>query len=137
MTTITDLKKVRSIADLKLLNIGYLQYDIGGRGGSVHYSCSDVAEHFSVDADKLTPKIGAYTNYLGGGLRGSITGSQVRGLSKRKTALVEALINACVRAYQNAEDELGMNDEEDEDGDINWEAKGTNAARGAGIVSAY
>ena len=138
MTTLTKLKKVNSIEELEALKIGLLFYDIGCRGGNVGYSGATIAEHFNIGERLLPSKFGAYTNYLGGGIRGAITTSSFdTRITGRKLSLLTALAEACKRAYQNAEDEAGMNDEQDDDGEINWDAKATNAARRAGTVSAY
>ena len=114
--TIKDLKKANTIEDLENLNIGNLRYDIGYRGGSLFYSASDISETFDIPEWQLTGKVGAYVNYLGGGLRGSVSTSDYNRVEgKRKQRLVEELLNACQRAYINAENEQGMNDEEYED----------------------
>lgn len=139
MITLTQLKKVNSIEQLEDLCIGSnVQYEIGGRGGYVGYYNESISIHLKVARHLLPSKFGAYTNYLGGGMRGAITTSTFNtSITGRKAQLLTALAEACKRAYQNAEDEAGMNDEEDEDGETNWDAKATNAARRAGIVSAY
>jgi hypothetical protein len=82
--------------------------------------------------------IGAYVNYLGGGLRGSIqTSSYSTEIVGKKKELLDLLLEACVRVYENLEDESGLNDEEYENGDTNWDALGTKMSRKAGISSAY
>jgi hypothetical protein len=137
MTTITQLKKVQTLEDLQTLRIGRVIYECGGRGGYCGFYATSIAEHFGVNEHELPNKFGCYVNYLGGGLRGSVTQSEYHNVktSVRKSKLLAALAAACVRVYNDMEG--SMNDEEDDDGDINWEAKGTNAARAAGIVSAY
>jgi len=114
--------------------------DIGGRGGKLGVYSSGLASLLKINDYDIPSKIGAYCNYLGGGLRGAITcsdGFQNHGVPKRKAEILDEFCEMCKRVYQNVEDEDGMNDEVDGDGEINWEAKGTNASRNAGIVSAY
>jgi hypothetical protein len=127
MVTIKQIKSANTISDLAELNIGRLSYDIGGRGGHVAFTSRDVSEAFGIRYEQLTSKVGAYTNYLGGGIRSSVMQSEFHRIKdKRKQRLVEELTLACKRAYLNAEDEMHLNDEEYEDGDINWDAKATN-----------
>lgn len=138
MVTMKQLKKASTIEDLEDLEIGSVYCDISHRGGGIGFYGSDVAEHFDVDQTLLPPKFGAGCNYLGGGLRGSIFPSNFSPKIKgEKEMLLRELANACVRAYKNAENETGMNDETDEDGETNWDALGTKASRNAGIESAY
>lgn len=139
MVTLTQLKNVNTLSELEALCIGSnVQYEIGGRGGCVAYHNESIAKHFNIPRHQLPVMFGAYTNYLGGGVRGAITISGFNNrIVGRKEQLLIALANACKRAYQNAEDETGMNDEEDEDGEINWDAKATNAIRVAGLVNVY
>jgi hypothetical protein len=131
---ISQLNKIQSVSGLEELGIGKLQYDIGGRGGYLGFYGSDVAAALNVNANDLPGKFGVYCNYLGGGIRGAVTAS---GYNKAcsKAALLDALSAACKRAYVNAEAEL--NDETYEDGDTNWDAIATKAARAAGTKSAY
>lgn len=136
--TIKQLKKVYTIEDLQDLGIGRVQYEVGGRGGYVGFYGQAVAEAFSIPQSQLTGKVGAYVNYLGGGLRGAVSTSEYsRVQNKRKIRLVEELLEACRRAYVNAENEIGLNDEEDEDGETNWNAVATAGVRAAGISRAY
>lgn len=136
--TAKQLKKANTIEELENLNIGNLQYDIGYRGGSLYFHALSVAETFGIPEWQLTGKVGAYVNYLGGGLRGSVCTSDFNKVEgKRKQKLVEELLNACKRAYLNAENEAGLNDEEYEDGDTNWDALGTSRVREAGISRSY
>lgn len=136
--TIKQLKSANSIEDLQELGIGRVQYEVGGRGGYVAFYGQSVAEAFSIPEWQLTGKVGAYVNYLGGGLRGSVCTSECsRVEGKRKIRLVEELLEACRRAYLNTENEIGLNDEEYGDGDTNWDALGTARVRVAGISRAY
>jgi hypothetical protein len=118
-----------------------LRYRIGDRGGYVGVSSSDFISWLGLNnvVDYLLPNmIGAACNYLGGGLRGDIVVSTYSDkLPEDIAKLVDAFTDVCRSAYLCAEDEMNMNEEYDEDGDTNWEAVGTNAARDAGITSAY
>jgi hypothetical protein len=138
MTTITLLKKVETLEQLEALKIGNIDYDLSYRGGYLGFRSSAVAEHFKCDDYLLPNKFGAYCNYLGGGIRGSVVPSNFGKLPKRKTELLKALGEACVRVYINLENENNMNNEYDEySGEPNWEAMGTNRARLKGIVSGF
>ena len=138
MTPIKQIREVETLADLQALNIGQVIYDIGHRGGNLGFSGAAVAEHFDLDSGLLPRNFGAYCNYLGGGIRGSVSASTFSNqITGRKAKLLIALGEACVRAYKSVEDENGQNDEEYPDGDTNWDAVATKAARNAGIQSAY
>ena len=138
MKTLKELRAVQTIDDLEELGIGRVYCDISHRGGGVGFYQSDVAEHFNVDSTLLPRHFGAGCNYLGGGLRGAIFASNFSDRIKgTKASLLKELAQACVRAYQNAENGTGLNDDEYPDGDTNWEALGTKMNRQAGIRSAY
>ena len=132
-----EVRKCKTTGDLELLGIGRLVGDGPGyRGGTLGFCGSDVAAYVGCDEADLPGKVGCYCNYLGGGVRGSVVGggysSNVTG---SKAELLDALAEACKRAYVNAEN--GLNDETDGDGDTNWDALATKGARAAGVVSAY
>jgi|GEM_PF-4033052 hypothetical protein len=135
---IKQLRKVQSIADLEALEIGALSYDIGYRGGTLGFNGSDVATAFDVDPNYLPHHFGAYVNYLGGGIRGALN---VSGFSDkvtgRKADLLNELQDACKRAYLEAENEQGLNETTDNEGETNWDALATQRARDAGIDKAY
>lgn len=136
--TIKQLKNVHTIEDLQDLEIGRVQCEIGHRGGYVGFYGTSVSQALSIPENQLTGKVGAYVNYLGGGLRGSVATSEYgRVENKRKIRLVEELLEACRRAYINAENEIGLNEEEYEDGETNWDAVGTAGVRAAGVTRAY
>lgn len=133
-----DLKKVKSIEGFKSLGFGEPLYDIGHRGGYFGYYGGEVARVLDVPEGMISDKCGAYCNYLGGGIRGAVTGSGYsKDLSAAKQALVKAFQDACVRVYIALENGTGLNDSEYPDGDTNWEAQATAAAWRAGTVSAY
>ena len=132
MKTLKELRAVQTIDDLEDLEIGSVCCDISHRGGGLGFYSEDVASHFEVERFYLPPKFGAGCNYLGGGLRGSIFASTFSAkITGRKAELLNELASACVRAYKNAENESGLNDEEDSDGETNWEALGTRMSRDA------
>lgn len=136
---IKQLEAANSLEDLNALNIGGLTWEVGGRGGYVGFYHRDIVKLLNLDknAQVLPYTFGAYCNYLGGGIRGSITASGYRDVVRPDQAeVLDAIAQACIRAYKSAEDDMFMNEVE-EDGEPNWEAIGTDAARKAGIVSAY
>ena len=138
MVGIREIKKVRTYEDLENLGIGNVYCDIGSRGGGVGLFSSDVANEFGVSEGHLPPKFGAGCNYLGGGIRGSIFASDFdKKITGRRARLLSELGEACCRVYGDIENENRMNDEEDEDGETNWDAKATKNARKNGVVSAY
>jgi hypothetical protein len=111
---------------------------MGYRGGTLGISSQVVSEKLGIPSYLLPGMIGAYVNYLGGGIRGSIqTSTYSTEITGKKKELLDLLLEACVRVYEDIENESGMNDEEDEDGDTNWDALGTKMCRRAGVASAY
>lgn len=146
MLKLAEIENVQTLEDLYDLVIdqgcgsGAISYEIGGRGGYVGIDSDCVAGMLDVDADcfgLLPVQVGAYCNYLGGGLRGSVCVSNHGIQDPEKAELIDALAEACRRAYYDCENGSGMNDECDDDGEPNWEAIGTNASRRAGIERAY
>lgn len=112
--------------------------DISHRGGTFGFKAEKVASLLDIPKELLPGNIGAYCNYLGGGLRGSIQVSTYSDkITGRKKALLDAFLQACKRVYEIIENEQSLNDTEYPDGETNWEAVGTNASRCAGIKSAY
>ena len=102
MLKIADLKKVKTYDDLEGLSIGRIICDISYRGGNIGFYGSDVANMFDVSEGDLPNKFGAGCNYLGGGLRGSIFGSDFSGrITGRKARLLNELAEACIRVYEN------------------------------------
>ena len=131
-------KQAKSLV-LDLENEGKVEYDIGGRGGTYGIPSHVLLDAMGLDVDYydcyLPRKIGAYVNYLGGGIRGSILGSTYSENLPRKIALdLERIIDACKQRYEELENETGLNTEES-DGEINWEAEATKQARKNGIAS--
>lgn len=138
MATLKQINKVQTLEQLNALNIGTVDYEFGYRGGNLGFHGSDVAESFKIDSNYLPRMYGAYCNYLGGGIRGAISPSGFSdSVPEVKAKRLRALADACIRVYNNLEDESGLNDTEDEDGDTNWDALATKGARRSGIVSAY
>lgn len=132
------LNDANSIEELESILEADAIVDISYRGGGLGFHARDVARLAEVDSDFLPGKFGAFCNYLGGGLRGRIVGSdwdsEIEGKSRD---ILEALSKACVRAYETAEHEAGLLEDEDEDGETNWENIGTKKARAAGVISGY
>jgi hypothetical protein len=138
MKTLKELRAVNTAEDLESLNIGRLEYEISYRGGNLGFSGNSIANEFEVETWQLPGHFGAYCNYLGGGLRGSICTSNFSDtINGKKADLLNELAEACKRAYENIEAESGLIDTEDEDGETNWENLGTQNCRNAGIISAY
>lgn len=136
--TLPKIKKCQTVHDLEGLGIGRVVVEVSHRGGGLGFMGSDVAAAFGVDPSLLSHKYGAGCNYLGGGLRGSIVPSgHSREITGLPAVLLDELAQACVRAYQSVEDEMGLNAETDEAGETNWDAVGTATSRQARIQSAY
>lgn len=126
--------------------------DISHRGGTFGFWASDAigelfpnleCEEKSDVVEALPQKLGAYCNYLGGGLRGAVcvSGSASdfisHGVPEDKAEIIAEFLLAVRERYTEIENETYLNEEEDEDGETNWDAIGTNASRRAGVVSAY
>jgi len=140
MISIKKLKAVNTLEDLQNLNLGPVHWAVTHRGGHVGFSCDDIAKHLVVLADFLPPNYGAFCNYLGGGVRGVIMESGYSSnmeMFPKKIKWLNELSAACVRVYKSIENEIGLNELEDENGEINWDAMATKAARNSGQKSAY
>lgn len=137
-------KKMRALLE-EMEGDNRMLYEIGHRGG--HYGTYAIRAvealfpNLTQDAqDKLAEgmpdKFGAYCNYLGGGMRGAVG---VSGFSSSLPAYARTKLGAFQVACKERYIELegSMNDEEDEDGETNWDAIATRAARGSGTLSAY
>ena len=112
--------------------------DISYRGGNLGFYGSFIAEFVGTDDWLLPNKFGAYSNYLGGGLRGAIVASNYNSsITGVKADLLNAIGKAIIRAYNYYEAGDGLQDETDENSEINWENLGTNKSRQAGVISAY
>ena len=137
--TLTNLKKINTLEQLKELDMGSPFYDIGYRGGHLGFRGIDVANRLGIDYANIPSSFGVYCNYLGGGVRGALVVSDFNvNVKGRKKQLLEAVGEACKRVYINIEGGSGLNDEYDEhSGEPNWEAMATNRARLKGILSAY
>jgi hypothetical protein len=111
---------------------------VSHRGGHVGFFGASLSSFLDIPINLLPGNAGAYCNYLGGGLRGSIQLSTYSSkITGRKKIILNALLNACKRVYINIETASGLTSETDDDGQTNWENTGTNACRAAGINSAY
>ena len=139
MITLKQIKEVTTVEGLEALGIGEVEVDISHRGGGVGFYASDVAVHFDVPEIYLPRKFGCGCNYLGGGIRGAIfpSGFGRTSVSAKTGKLLDALSEACIRAYNSVEQENNMQAEEYPDGETNWDNVASNASRKAGIKSAY
>jgi hypothetical protein len=133
---IKQIEKVQTVEDLEALGIGNVQCEIGHRGGGLGFFGEDVAKAVGVNESYLSHKYGCGCNYLGGGVRGSIFVSGYdKAITGKKAQVLDAIAEACKRAYINGENEMGLNG--DIDGETNWDAEATRRARESGVVSAY
>lgn len=125
-----ELKHIFSLEELQALGIGEIVYDISHRGGDLGFYGRDVAAALDIEAHLLPKKLGAYCNYLGGGVRRHIfTSDYTDTIEAEKTIeFLEELSSACARVYKNVEDDLGLNDTGDGD-ETNWEALTTKTVR--------
>lgn len=110
MVKIAELKKVKTYEDLEQLGIGNVYCDISYRGGGVGFYGVDVARALDISEGDIPGKFGAYCNYLGGGLRGSINSSGFNdnlwnSVTRNKARLLEELARACVRVYDYIDNE--------------------------------
>jgi hypothetical protein len=136
--TLTNLKKIYTLEQLKELDLGSPIYDIGERGGHLGFAGIHVANRIGVSSNYLPKNYGVYCNYLGGGIRGALTHSGFDDkISIRKKQLLEALADACKRVYNDIELELGLFDDTDADGETNWNNVATKKARESGTISGY
>jgi predicted hydrocarbon binding protein len=124
---------------IELEEEGKVIYEIGYRGGNYGLSVERAIELLEIKerwTDFLLAKVGVYCNYLGGGLRGAIVGGGYgKEIPEKDAKKIENFYKACKERYLEIEN--GLNDEEDENGETNWDAIGTNRSREAGIISAY
>jgi hypothetical protein len=133
------LKRVETPDELfEVLGVkGFDVAEISYRGGHLGFYRKRVAEWLDIPKEYLPKKVGAYCNYLGGGIRGAICVSDYSSkITGRKREILNELLEAIKRCYLYYENEMGLNDEEVE-GETNWEAEATKQARTQGIESAY
>ena len=127
LTTLTELSAIANVS-----------YQIGDRGGFLGIPGETVATLLDIESHLLPKSVGVYVNYLGGGLRGGICKSQYSSeITGEKKELLDLLIDACQSAYIDAEYELCLNEDYDDNGEMDWNSIGTKAVRTAGILSAY
>lgn len=143
MVSAKTLDKIKTHEDMlafaKKHNIN-LTWDIGYRGGGYGAYAESLARYLKISPEDLPRKYGCGCNYLGGGVRGSIFVSGYNNDLQKKEKVKEfldAFAEACKRAYEDLENQSGLNDDYDSDGDTNWEARATKSSRKAGIISAY
>jgi hypothetical protein len=133
------LKRIKTPDELfEVLGVdGFDDAEISYRGGSLGFYRKRVTEWLDIPEEYLPKKVGAYCNYLGGGIRGAICVSDYSPkITGKKREILDELLEAIRRCYLYYENEMGLNDEE-VDGEINWETEATKQARAQGITSAY
>ena len=139
-------KTVREIV-LEMEEENRIEYEISHRGGTygaaagsvitalfptLSYKKQEELEHL------ISSKFGVYCNYLGGGIRGAICRSDFdKKIPAKYAKRLDSFTRECKNRYLAIENESQLNDEEDEDGNTNWDAAGTNRSRVAGVKSAY
>ena len=137
MLTTKEIKACTNIDDLLELGIAGLKYEIDHRGGYIGYNARCVFNHMEIPEKYLevsTGTIGAFCNYLGGGVRGTITFTIIdESIPVRHRRKLQALVNACYRAYWSAENEMHLNDLTYGDGETNYDATATMLVRGLGL----
>lgn len=126
---------------------GKIECDISYRGG--YYKIPKTLAEELVGAEKydldcyLPSYVGAGCNYLGGGIRGSIfsTGDASvfidNNVPYKYAIRLEKLCKAAMIRYEEIENEMGLNEIYNEEGERNFEAEGTMKARINGYISAY
>ena len=115
-SVLSEIKKINTYEDWTKFCKKYelnMIVDLGHRGGVLGVYTSGFMKLLKhTKLEQLTTKMGAYCNYLGGGLRGSIQKSDYDRVENDKDySLVEAFLDACVRAYEDAEKESGVPDD--------------------------
>lgn len=133
-----QLNEVSTIEELETaLSLKLVALEVSHRGGGLGFRGTDIEALLNLEIE-LPAKFGVYCNYLGGGLRGAICKSPYHDPKNEDQAeTLEAILKACKRCYLNIENEIGLNEEEYEDGETNWDAMGTNKMRAQGVASAY
>lgn len=125
---------------------GEVDYDISHRGGHYGVSASALGDILALtkgiilgDKEFMLPrKVGAFVNYLGGGLRGAVCTSDYNAsMPKTIAAEIDKFTTACKKRYIALENDMGLNNDTYPDGDTNWDAIGTARSRDAGITSGY
>lgn len=133
--TLKEINSIETPEDFETILFPLSRCEVSHRGGGVGFD-ADKLDSLGISADLVPRTSGAYCNYLGGGLRGSICLSDYSfKITGRKKQLLDAILKACKRIYLNLESPLNV--PEDEDGETNWDAIGTAACRRAGVKSAY
>jgi len=133
-----QLNEVSTIEELETaLSLKLVALEVSHRGGGLGFRGTDIETLLNLEIE-LPAKFGVYCNYLGGGLRGAICKSPYHDPKNEAQAeALEAILEACKNCYLNIENEQQLNDEKYENGEINWEAMGTNKMRAQGVSSAY
>ena|SRR3972149_5795410 len=136
MARVAEVKKIKTYDQLEKFckdNGIAMEVGISYRGGNLGVYGSDLAEYLNICEGDLPRYYGAYCNYLGGGVRGSIVGSGYNNeVPKRIANWLEEFADACKRVYEYIENEDNLNDDYP-DGSTNWDARATKGSRNAGI----
>lgn len=134
MKTLITKKMVNTIFTIDQLKIKipiHWSGDVGHRGGYLGCNSLELCNYLGLSNNPLPNKFGVYVNYLGGGLRGSLCKSMYQGVNRQISIQLDRLHEILITIYTNIEEE-NVDPYEDE-----WGIKGTQAARKAGIKSAY
>jgi hypothetical protein len=112
MVKLSEINNAGSIEELNELGIGEVVCEISYRGGGLGFRGVDVARELDIDEGDLPRNFGVGCNYLGGGVRGAVVASGYnKKVSADKAKVLDALSEACKRAYLNAEQEAGIEDD--------------------------
>ncbi len=133
------IKEYKNIL-IELEKDGKVIYDISCRGGRYGLKSSEAIEIMKITGcEEYLPKIvGCFSNYLGGGIRGAIVGGGYdERISAKDSKKIDDFTSACIERYLEIENGCGLNNEEHQDGEINWDFVATKKSRIAGVVSAY
>lgn len=129
------LKKSQNLSETLLQELGIRSFwEVGGKCGHYAVNGEDLANAIGIPDWQLTPKVGVYHNYLGGGIKGALIETEYHKVTNAKAAaIVENVIKWCRQRFEEIEAEMY----DDDDAETNWEREATLAARNAGITSAY
>lgn len=131
-----DIETLEEILDTRIL------YGISERGGYIKIKSYNLKKFIGNSYEKLPDYIGAGCNYLGGGVRGAIfntfsNNDKLNLFSKKNQLFLRTLTNKLTDLYNDIESELGLQCEEDEEGNTDWNNSATNSVRKQGVISAY
>jgi hypothetical protein len=123
------MKKQEFMQNLPVFDI----MDISHRGGTLGWYSSTIEEYImdmtGINVYYLPSKTGVFCNYLGGGIRGRIQESEYHHAPKKAHKFLAWAVEHAKQEYERIENEGGLNNEEYEDGETNWDAIATNRVR--------